>query len=712
MKLKLLFSLMLFAYFTAFSQLADTTADLDSGNAWLYNYSPDLKPIAPLNILATTSTANTDTPTLVENDSPKVLRVTRGTGANAGVSFALPFFNYTTSKLKFRVYVPNDPPNAANTRIRVQLRGANGSSKWLNLNSAILTPGEWNEAVYDLSAALPSGANTPEADDMYDTLLFFLPAVANNSANDIYFIDAVQFTAYTAIFNGTTTNYNLPSGWDIGAVPNSLYNVVIPTGIASNPVIISSATNNVNNLSIGDGSTLSIQSGGSLIVSGSYTGSGTGALRYLRTLDYKSGNDEGWHLISSPVEGQAFSDGILNAYDIAASNIKRGFATYDNTVASLNWDYFVDGESGTLGKGVGYSVKVDPDPASPAGQFVFAGAARTGDITDIALTKNVSGFNLIGNTFTSSINANTLLTKNSGLLISQTIWIWNQDTKMYNTYNQNANYKINPAQGFFVDASAGTSSFAITQSMLSHETDAFLKSASNSKNSSENAKITLTLNDNTNTNNLEIYYNSNSTLSFDNGYDSPMFGGLTLSLPLYSSLLENNNGMNLAIQSLPNSDYENMVIPVGVKLANGKEITFTTKAMNLPFGIKVFLEDRANNTFTELSNNGNYKVSTTEALDGVGRFYLHTKSSALSIDDNLLSTVSIYKTSNNTLRIAGLSQGEATIKLYNILGAEVMQSSFTAKNVQDISLPKLSTGIYIVQLENGTNKINKKIILE
>ena len=59
------------------------------------------------------------------------------------------------------------------------------------------------------------------------------------------------------------------------------------------------------------------------------------------------------------------------------------------------------------------------------------------------------------------------------------------------------------------------------------------------------------------------------------------------------------------------------------------------------------------------------------------------------------------------------STGEkATVKLFNILGKQVMQSSFTTKNVQDISLPKLSTGVYIVQLENGTNKINKKIILE
>ena len=134
--------------------------------------------------------------------------------------------------------------------------------------------------------------------------------------------------------------------------------------------------------------------------------------------------------------------------------------------------------------------------------------------------------------------------------------------------------------------------------------------------------------------------------------------------------------------------------------------------MNLPTGVKVFFEDRANNTFTELSNNGNYKVTTTEVLNGIGRFYLHTKSSALSADDTILNTVSIYKTNNTTLRISGLSQGSSTIKLFNILGKEVLTKKFEANNVNDINLPKLATGIYIVQLETASGKLNKKIILE
>jgi hypothetical protein len=310
----------------------------------------------------------------------------------------------------------------------------------------------------------------------------------------------------------------------------------------------------------------------------------------------------------------------------------------------------------------------------------------------------------VSNPYTSYINSGTFLTENTANLVSETIWLWDPVNENYQTKVTLDAYTLSPGQGFFVRASGASVNFI--ESNQSSGTDNFQKSGST------RPEVNLMITDGALNRFAKLYYLENATKGFDNGYDGETFGGIANSLDVFTHLVSDSEGKNFQIQSLPNADYENMVVPVGVKTVAGKELTFTAEAVNLPNGIKVFLEDRANNTFTELSNNGNYKVSTTEALDGVGRFYLHTKSSVLSIDDNLLSTVSIYKTSNSNLRLLGLSQGEATIKLFNILGAEVMQSSFTAKNVQDVSLPKLSTGIYIVQIENGTNKINKKIILE
>ena len=47
-----------------------------------------------------------------------------------------------------------------------------------------------------------------------------------------------------------------------------------------------------------------------------------------------------------------------------------------------------------------------------------------------------------------------------------------------------------------------------------------------------------------------------------------------------------------------------------------------------------------------------------------------------------------------------------------MLGKQVMSSSFTTSGAQNISLPQLAKGVYIVQLTTETGKLNKKIVLE
>jgi hypothetical protein len=214
---------------------------------------------------------------------------------------------------------------------------------------------------------------------------------------------------------------------------------------------------------------------------------------------------------------------------------------------------------------------------------------------------------------------------------------------------------------------------------------------------------------------LKVYYIDGTTTGFDNGYDGKLFGGVPQPFALYSHLVSDSKGENFQIQSLPNSDLESMVIPVGIIADAGKEITFTAQALNLPSELKVFLEDREANSYTRLDEaNANYKVTLDEALNGVGRFFLHTSAnkSTLDIDTVSLDNISIYNTNNSNLRIVGLSQGKASIKLFNILGKQVLNTTFTSNGVQNISLPNLATGIYIVQLETEAGKLNKKITLE
>ena len=145
-----------------------------------------------------------------------------------------------------------------------------------------------------------------------------------------------------------------------------------------------------------------------------------------------------------------------------------------------------------------------------------------------------------------------------------------------------------------------------------------------------------------------------------------------------------------------------------------EEVTFSVDTNNLPDGVSVYLEDTLNNTFTNLTE-APLALKITAALSGIGRFYLRTTSGVLSTEDSLVGAfINVYKTSNGTVKITGLTSGSAaTFSLFTISGQEVLATKFRAQNVQEISLPaSLSTGVYIVGVVSDLGTFHKKIVIE
>lgn len=426
-----------------------------------------------------------------------------------------------------------------------------------------------------------------------------------------------------------------------------------------------------------------------------------------------------WYNITSPVTGQDI-DAFVTASGLQQStttgstdNIALG--TY-NTVGDT-WTYYQNGATGTgnfeLGKG--YSVNL----AAISGTLDFSGKITTANFST-TLVNTDNGFNFLGNPFTSYIAANNpansttnVLALNSGILDEATIWIWNQANNSgsggYDTFVVSVGDALNiaPGQGFFVKA-ASASSFVINRELQSHQaTPTFQKSSNNI------TKVNLKVKEGNSTRDTDIYYleHEKVTKAFDNGYDGSLFGSNGFSL--YTKVVSSDSDKNLAIQALPNKDFETMIVPVGISADAGKEISFSTEIENLPTDIKVFLEDKTTNTITRLDElNSEYKVTLNENLNGTGRFYLHTKSSSvLNTNDLELASISIYKSNNETLTLKGNLEGEVNFKLYNILGKQVIGSTFKVNNVKNIKLPNLAKGVYVVNIETNKGRITKKIIL-
>jgi hypothetical protein len=506
----------------------------------------------------------------------------------------------------------------------------------------------------------------------------------------------VNVTPDSRTWTGTTDNdWATTTNWNEGSVPIATDNVIIPAG---KTLVIGATTGAVcNDLTVDASASLSITSGGSLIVSGTSTGNVT----YNRTVAFVSGLLKGWYLMASPVVAQDYNDGYVAANDIAVSGTNRGIATY--TTNGDTWAYHQGAASATFTAGKGYSVKRETN----TGTVSFTGTLNTSDSgVDFVLDNAGNRINLLGNPYTSFISSNTLL-GNAALSDTQTMWIYDQTSGTNGAYAVSTlveNFILAPGQGFFVTANTAGGTVNFTEANQSHNADTFQRTV--------NTEIKIKISVDEFQNYAKIYYLDNATNGFDVGYEGELFGGATDSFSIYTQLLTDNIEKKYQVQSLPNSDYESMVIPVGVKAAINKEITFSTDALNLPSGIKVFLEDRATSTFTRLDEaNSEYRVTLTEAANGTGRFYLHTSSSSLSIGDTVnAENISIYKNAA-TLKIAGMPQGKANVKLFNILGRQVLNTSFKSTGTKDISLANLASGVYIVQLETTLGMLNKKIIL-
>ncbi|KGL58543.1 T9SS type A sorting domain-containing protein [Polaribacter sp. Hel1_85] len=499
----------------------------------------------------------------------------------------------------------------------------------------------------------------------------------------------------------TDTNWANASNWSFNTIPFAYTNLVIPN-VTNKPVVSSSTGAVANDITIDASSSVTVESGGSLIIEGTATVNGD--FNYNVNVA-----DDKWHLVSSPVVGEQYGDIWNTANSIDHNLPNEAVARYINTSdTDGDWIYFQDsGSSTTFGSGSGYSLK-----RTAAGNYTFTGTFPAPPVNPTITANDIGGgaenrWNSVGNPFPAHINIATFLADNTTPLTDthEAVYVWNATADEYQDLTTG---QIHPGQAFFVSSNVASTSVTFTKAMQSDQNGVtFYRTTSN-------PKLTLLMADDTKTKSTEINYLEGKTTSLDPGFDIGTFTGQSSSLNIYTHLVSNSEGVDFKRQALPDTNFENMIIPVGVSVTADKEITFTAEGLNLPSGIKIFLEDRITNTFTRLDEaNSNYKIIPSENLNGIGRFYLHTTNSALSVDNNVaLENVSIYKLDKSTLRIVGLSQEKTTVSIFNLLGKQVLNTSFTSNGVKNIDLPNLSKGVYLVQLKTNSGKLNKKIILE
>jgi hypothetical protein len=516
--------------------------------------------------------------------------------------------------------------------------------------------------------------------------------VRNTSTYGQYFpTPGIENDNWLSTWTGATdTDWEIPGNWSDG-IPTANHDVTIPTG--KTPIIAASTSANCYDLTLAGTATLTIQSNatnsGSLIIGGTYTGSAT-AVTYQRYFA-----DINWHMLGSPFTGQTIDASFLSSNNI--SDMKDYIESETPLAWSTNYTNTAPNVDFSLGKG--YATKL-----SSAGLVSLSGTINNATV-NVTLTRTGFGWNLLSNPFTSAIAANNdggadnLIANNTAALDDsyEAVYIW--DGSAYVIINHASsgppsatliqNY-LQTGQGFFVKSvSPAAGTFTITPAMQSHQTAIAFKSTEESTwaSISLNAEIS---NANASTN---ILYRNDMNRGLDIGYDAGILK--SGSLVLYSRLI-NDNGIDFGVQCLP-TDYEELVVPIGLDAIAGEIITFSAHSLNIPEDYAVVLEDRAMNVFTDLSDEAEYIIQLDNASEGTGRFFVRTSmKSALGNGDIKKEAFLVFtRVNDHQLVIRGEVKQNTSARIYSITG-QLMTEAVLELSVENRIPFDGDAGIYLI----------------
>ncbi|MGJ8745700.1 T9SS type A sorting domain-containing protein [Polaribacter sp.] len=523
-------------------------------------------------------------------------------------------------------------------------------------------------------------------------------------------------TSANPIKIATGTDWNTATNWNPNGIPEANENVVIPDGITMS---ISSGNAVANNTFVKSGAALTIDPSANLtLTTGSITidsdvtknGSFIGK-SYGGNIKYNRYVDTDWHIISSMVTNQnlnTFATNVANNITNKEESGNTKYALGPYSTSANAWTYYNSSNIGSAGnfmEGVGYAAQ-----KNTAGVLSFIGANRVTDAgTTIAANSGTSiGFRSLGNPYPSYIPINTddnFITTNSAALKTENkaIYIYENLINKYEPIvDSDADRYLAPGQGFLIKTNSGGGTISIPQTMQSHQTGTTF-----SRTTSTITRIIMSLTDGTNFSKSKVFYSENGSKGIDDN-DAGVFANYDFDI--YSKLVDGTYAdTDFFTQTLPNSDYETMIVPIGVKAEENTQITFNFTHEALPAGYMIFLEDRELGTFTRVDNGSNY--ITTSNTNGIGRFYLHTTTSTLATQNTTLPTTTIYS-NHNSIQIKGLSLGTTEVTLFDVLGRVIFKDRFTDKNSYEISTNKLTkSNFYIVYLQTLEGTLSKKVII-
>uniref|UniRef100_UPI0026198132 GEVED domain-containing protein n=2 Tax=uncultured Psychroserpens sp. TaxID=255436 RepID=UPI0026198132 len=512
-----------------------------------------------------------------------------------------------------------------------------------------------------------------------------------------------------------------------------------PTTVSENAIILDGTYTvlddiQINNIRVNDGAGIVIEKAKSMTVNGDFVTNDDVVLesdsdeysslivngivvgkaqykRHVNTTASVGGND----LIAPPVYGESFIDFRADNPNILSNSANTLFLFGPFDKVTDTYLIYSNTETATLNAGTGYRAASTDD-----GTFTFNGLVETDDVSVPIVNDGPTNpeWNLVGNPYPSYIKLSDFLLANSSQFDLQSAGIYGYDgyaSDGWTIWNQaysdaNPDAIITPGQGFLIASATNNGQINFTPDMrrIGNADDFILGRNTNIKHLQlklENPVEGIYKTD--------FYFTDNASNGMDFNYDASIYGEQAPSdFAIYSQLLEENIGIDMAIQSLGFDALSNAVIPLGVHFPQGQQIVLSISESDLPENIEVYLEDTLNNTFT-LLNNSDYIITPNENLNSIGRYYLRFNEETLSTNINNLDNLKIYTTTQpKALHIKGQLLQNSELSIYDLQGRLIKNITLnSSQNLHVIDVTSISSGSYIVSLENDFQKKTQKVII-
>ena len=548
-----------------------------------------------------------------------------------------------------------------------------------------------------------------------------------------------------------STDWNTTGNWNPNSLPGTTDYITIPD-VSNDPEI--------TDLTIGSTSSLNIEAGGALTVTGNLVNSGTltlqssgvtssgslivsgtstGNVTYNRQMRTEA-NDGDYHYFSSPIASNVATNSGKVATVYQYNEVTNNWSTLPITSLQSGIGYNLDQTAASDGliaftgpivstnpivinATSPYNDEIDGTELNYNSRTFVQGDGHSGITRDYSdILYGGGGWNMLGNPYTSSILVSDFITANStqfdpnyvavylydGTSTGHTMYYYiGSPTGWVGAEELISQTHVQVGQGFFVLAMNDYSTFTFNKNMQDHSTGALMLKSGGAKDRWPGLQLKVRSGDNEN--NTTILFNDEMTVGLDPGYDV----GLMSYGPgagIYTALVE-DNGINFTRQALPVNGSVKNIIPVGIDFENGGKVTFSADVEPLR-NYKFWLEDRTTGIVTDLGTK-TYSVMLPAKTYGTGRFFVYVaagRSLRPRTDNTNLLDIRIWSSQNRNVNIQGIVSERATCEVYDTFGHKIFEIRLTDGGYNSFNMSSAGKGVYLVKVSDGDKIRTQKVV--